>query len=193
MPVHCARGIRTKMEQESCRWPQLAPMCVFLTYWFIRIHGYQMLECENICIQLKIICHLLFHLHWLWATWHIGKRQKIESLSANLLLSPWYPQVSALHPSCEYSRPEYVCVYVLAIQSCLTLCDPMVCTLPDSSVHGILQVRILGWVAMPFPRGSSQPWVFHIAGRFFPIWASREAPGPERGLQTFKILYYVNF
>ena len=40
---------------------------------------------------------------------------------------------------------------------CLTLCDPMNYSLPGSSVHGILQARILEWVAMPFLRGSSQP------------------------------------
>ena len=42
-------------------------------------------------------------------------------------------------------------------QSCLTLCDPMACSLPGPSVHGILQARILEWVAMPSSRGSSQP------------------------------------
>ena len=46
---------------------------------------------------------------------------------------------------------------VLDAQSCLTLCDSMDCSLPGSSVHGILQARILEWVAMPFSRGSSQP------------------------------------
>ena len=40
-------------------------------------------------------------------------------------------------------------------QLCLTLCDPMDCSLPGSSVHGILQARILEWVAMPSSRGSS--------------------------------------
>ena len=44
---------------------------------------------------------------------------------------------------------------VLVSQSCLTLCDPMDCSLPDSSVHGILQARILQWVAIPFSRESS--------------------------------------
>ena len=43
-----------------------------------------------------------------------------------------------------------------SLQSCPTLCDTMDCVLPDSSVHGILQARILGWVAMPSSRGSSQ-------------------------------------
>ena len=42
-------------------------------------------------------------------------------------------------------------------QSCLTLCDPMDCSLPGSSVHGILQARILEWAVMPSSRGSSRP------------------------------------
>ena len=59
-------------------------------------------------------------------------------------------------------------------QSCPTLCDPV-----DYTVHGILQARILKWVAFPFSRWSSQPrdqtQVSHIAGRFFTSWATREA------------------
>ena len=70
-------------------------------------------------------------------------------------------------------------VCVLVTQLCATLCDPMNCGLPGSSVHGILQVRTLGWVAIPFSRISSQlrDWtlVSHIAGRFFTICATREA------------------
>ena len=45
---------------------------------------------------------------------------------------------------------------VLAAQSCRTLCNPMDCSLPGSSVHGSLWARTLGWVAIPFSRGSSQ-------------------------------------
>ena len=60
---------------------------------------------------------------------------------------------------------------VLVTQQCLTLGDPMDCSLPGSSVHGILQARILKWVGIPFSRGSSQPrdqtQVSCIAGRFF--------------------------
>ena len=59
-------------------------------------------------------------------------------------------------------------------QSCQTLCEPM-----DYTVHGILQARILEWVALPFSRGSPQPrdrtQVSRIAGRFFTSWATREA------------------
>ena len=56
----------------------------------------------------------------------------------------------------------------------------MDCSLSDSSVHGILQARILEWVAISFSRGSSWPrdwtWVSCIAHRFFTIWATRETP-----------------
>ena len=63
-------------------------------------------------------------------------------------------------------------------QSCPTPCDPMDCNPPGSSIHGILQARILGWVAISFSRESSQPrdWtqVSCIAGRCFKLWATRE-------------------
>ena len=45
----------------------------------------------------------------------------------------------------------------LVARSCLTLCNPKDCSLPGSSVHGILQARILEWVAVPSSMGSSQP------------------------------------
>ena len=68
---------------------------------------------------------------------------------------------------------------VLVSQLCLTLCDPMDRSPPGSSVHGILQARILEWVAISFSGTSSQPrdrtWVSCIASRFFTIWAIREA------------------
>ena len=61
---------------------------------------------------------------------------------------------------------NYMKVKIKVAQLRLTLCDPM-----DYTVHGILQARILEWVAFPFSRGSSQPrnrtQVSHIAGRFF--------------------------
>ena len=66
--------------------------------------------------------------------------------------------------------------YMLVAQSCLTLWNPIDCRLPGSSVHGILQARILEWVAIFSCRGSSRPrdWtqVSFIAGIF---WATREA------------------
>ena len=46
---------------------------------------------------------------------------------------------------------------MLVAEACPTLCKPIDCRLPDSSVHGIFQARILEWVAIPFSRGSSRP------------------------------------
>ena len=50
-----------------------------------------------------------------------------------------------------------LCVPARSLQLCLTLCDPMNCSPPGFSVHGILQARISEWVAMPSSRGSSPP------------------------------------
>ena len=58
----------------------------------------------------------------------------------------------------------------------LTLWDCMDCSPPGSSVHGILQARVMEWVAISFSRGSSWTQVSCIAGRFFTNWATREAP-----------------
>ena len=64
-------------------------------------------------------------------------------------------------------------------QSCPTLCNPVDCNPPSSSIHGILQEGILEWVAISFSRGSSWPrdrtQVSRIAGRLFNLWATREA------------------
>ena len=64
-------------------------------------------------------------------------------------------------------------------QSCLTLCDPIDCSLSGSSLQGILQPRILQWVVISFSRGSSKlrDWTqaSHIPGRRFNLWATREA------------------
>ena len=83
----------------------------------------------------------------------------------------------------------------------------MDCSPPSSSVHGILQARILEWLAISFSRGSSQPrnppWISCIARRFFTIWATREALAPVavsfyfifrkpwNGLEQY--IYQINF
>ena len=72
-----------------------------------------------------------------------------------------------------------VCVCVLIAQSCPALCNSMDCGLSGSSIHGILQARVLEWVAIPVFRGSSQPkdWTQFscFAGRFFTVWVTGEA------------------
>ena len=70
-------------------------------------------------------------------------------------------------------------VEVLVTQLCPTHCDPKDCSPPGSSVHGILQARILEWVDIHFSRRTSWPrdqtQVSHTTGRFFTVWATRVA------------------
>ena len=77
------------------------------------------------------------------------------------------------------NKASLLCVCVLVAQLCLTLCDPVDCIPLGSSDYEISQARMLEWVAIPFSRGSSWPrgriHISCIAGRFFIIWATREA------------------
>ena len=87
----------------------------------------------------------------------------------------------------EFSRLDtfeesYLSIYCAPAQSSLTVCNPMDCSSPGSSVHGIFPTRILEWVAMPSSRGSAQPrdWthvscVSCIAGGFFTHWVTGDA------------------
>ena len=90
--------------------------------------------------------------------------------------SQLYPEhISMLWPPLRpLPSPALAQVKVKVAQLCPTLWDSMGCI-----VHGILQARILEWVAFPFSRGSSQPrdqtQVSHIANGFFTSWATREA------------------
>ena len=95
------------------------------------------------------------------------------------LFQEWREETQTIQPPIKYvTQLERKKVKVLVTQSCLTLCDTMDCSPPGSSVHGILQARILEWVAISFSRGSSQPrdWtqVSCIAGRRFTDWATRQ-------------------
>ena len=81
-----------------------------------------------------------------------------------------------------------MCVHAKSLQLCLTLCDPMNCSLPGSSVHGILQARKLEWVAMP-----SSNYMYKLnkiqrnKGTFQKPWVSI----PERGWSTPYTLHTV--
>ena len=99
------------------------------------------------------------------------------------LLDTWnlHGIINQLYSNKNYFFKVKTAVLCLVAQLCLILCDPMDSSPPGSFAHGILQARILEWVAMPFSRGSSQPsdWiqVSCIAGRFFTAWATRESLG----------------
>ena len=82
---------------------------------------------------------------------------------------------------------------VLVAQSCLTLCNPTDCRSPASSVHGILQARILEWpLTIPFSRGSSQPrdqtWGSCIAGRFFIVWATGKTLSRPKSFLSLEVI-----
>ena len=105
-----------------------------------------------------------------------------KSVSTKKVLNVWIPKtgylvILSLYFFTQPARAQtlshiinsvYICVKVKVTQSCLTLYDPVDCT-----VHGILQPRIVEWVALPFSRESSQPrdqtQVFCIAGGFFTV------------------------
>ena len=82
--------------------------------------------------------------------------------------------VKSLHYVENYLSPKNRVV----AQSRPSLCDPMDCSLPGCSIHGILQARVLVWVAISFSRGSSWPRdqtrISCIAGRRFTLWAPME-------------------
>ena len=112
-------------------------------------------------------------LHGLYSPWNSpGQNSGVGSLS---LLQGIFP-TQGLNNKGSFE--------VKVAQLCPTHCNPMVYT-----IHGILQARIVEWVAFPFYRGSSQPkdWiqVSHIAEGFFTSWATREALGISKlGIET---------
>ena len=86
---------------------------------------------------------------------------------------------------------SFECSPCLVTQSCLTLCDPLDCSPRGSSVHGILQARVLEWVAMASSRGSSQPrdrtcisWVSCTDGRVLTTSASPAWEGHFRSARV---------
>ena len=113
----------------------------------------------------------------------------------NYLLS-YLPSLGLSYLIYKIGWPEFcICSssYVLVVQSCPTLCDPTNCSPPGFSVHGILQARILEWIAIPFSRGTLQPrdWtlVFCLEGRFFTIWATGKSPARGKFFLAITLYY----
>ena len=102
---------------------------------------------------------------------------------------PWPCRLFSVPSQPPFLTPAHcvLCCRCSVAKSCPTLCDPMDCSPPGSSIHGISQARILGWVAIPFSRGSSRPrdrtHVCCITGGFF----TTEPPGkpPPRAKGPF--------
>ena len=128
--------------------------------------------CPNVHCRLKLNnTGLNTRAHW--RRMPLGSPEALGNLSCALPLFSWHAASLPLYPSWPQDRPwdqlsshqrhtlslcyanSECCAK--SLKSCPTLCDPVVCSLPGSSVHGLLQARILEWVTMPFSRGSSQP------------------------------------
>ena len=119
---------------------------------------------------------------WKWSRLVVSDPQQPHGLQSSRLLHPWDFPGKSTRVGCNcllLSQTTYWLFESEVTQSCPTLCDPMYCSLPGSSLHEILQARVLEWVAISFSRGSSWPrdWtrLSHIPGRRFNLWATREA------------------
>ena len=102
---------------------------------------------KKLCVRKKWILRFL----------QILASNKIQTTSHCFSFKIFIMENSKTYTSKKKANSTHVyCCYFVA-QLCLTLCDPKDCSPPGSSVHGILQARILEWVAISFSRGSSQP------------------------------------
>ena len=115
----------------------------------------------------------------------ILKNKKLRKQKEMAVMRSWSGET---HPYSDISWGPCLCLCSVA-KSCLTLWDLMDCSAPGSSVHGILQARILEWAAISFSRGSCQPrdWtcVSCLAGGLFAI----ESPG-NPGSLVARLLYF---
>ena len=89
----------------------------------------------------------------------VGKSRPSVNFTSDLIAPIWegLGVLSIVWPGTNNRYSSHTCLCAKRLQTCPTLCDPMDCVLPGSSVHGILQARILEWIVMPSFRGSSQP------------------------------------
>ena len=113
----------------------------------------------------------------------VGSLQKLKMAPSWQSARKWGPQTYSSKElnsakNLDELGPRFILVRAVSLQSCPTLCDPMDCSPLGSSVHGILQTRVLEWVAMPSSRGPSWPrerTLVYTAGGCFITWATREA------------------
>ena len=127
-----------------------------------------------------------------------NKRKPVKQVMAHL-----YNRINAIEPlknkaapkswnSMSWNHPQdiYSGCCCLAASHVWLFCDPINCSLPGSSIHGILQARILEWVAIPFSRGSSWPrdraWIYCIGRWILYHWPTREAPRYILSNEKFK-------
>ena len=141
-----------------------------ISIYFLFVHGGQWIRLSRFCfIKLKSSCHID------WEVFHFPLQ--VDCYRGN--------SQQGWEKESEAKQSEVT-------QSCPTFCDPMDGSLPGSSVHGILQARILEWVAISFSRGFYRPrnWiqVSCIAGKHFTTWTTRESL--KRKSYTLKTIWW---
>ena len=139
--------------------PKVSPVKIYLLRMWIQSCHHLLHPFPYLCLQLRLT---------------LAHRKSQSCISLAVLNS------FLLHCYLTHYAHLFLCWFLpCECVSCPILCNPKYCTLTGSSVHGILQVRILECVAFPFSRGSSQlrDWtrVACIAGRFFTPWATRDS------------------
>ena len=124
------------------------------------------------CSEMFLIIHILKFFYW--------SRVYLQCFTSSEYIAKWF-SYTYIHFFFQDSLPICVCVCVYqSLSHVQFFVTHGLYSLPGFSVHGVLQARTLLWVAIALSRGSSQPrdrtQVSCIAGRFFIIWATREAP-----------------
>ena len=121
-------------------------------------------------LKFKVFVQRTLSRNWKVDFWLYLNERKCLQVISSLFFLFWFSHYVYATPKCP--------MWSEVTQSCPTLCDPMDCSPPGSSVHGIFQAWILEWGAISFSRGSSRPrdgtWVSCIVGRRFIAWATRE-------------------
>ena len=135
---------------------------------------------ETCLPDLKILAYpKYYNFSWLPTNFCLGTQRSISQYQRPLLVKPLEIAMSCHFCPSQWWFPPFSCCCVFGHSVMSNSFNRMNCSLPGSSVHVILEARELAWIAVPFSRGSSQPrdqnWVFCITGRFFTIWATREA------------------
>ena len=156
--------------------------CPFVCWWASRLlpcPGYYKECCDEHCGA--------------WVSFRSGRKGSFYMSGLNSVLGKLEGESQEVKILCDFSGRNGG--GGLVTKSCPTLCDPLDYSRPGSSVHEILQARILEWVAISFSRGScwprNQTHISCIAGRLFTDWAVREAGMNKTSYLSF--LFYSLF
>ena len=123
-------------------------------------HLFMCLLAIDISLEKCLFSSLAYFFDWVFYFSGIELHELFVIFETNSFSVALFPIIFSHSESCLFTRfvfSKHICALCLVAHSCLPLCEPMDCSPPGSSVHGVFQARILEWVAIPFSRGSSWP------------------------------------